>query len=315
MRTIEGMHRGDVKVFVGMGGNFVLAAPDTALTMEALRRTRADRAGEHEAQPQPPRPRPAALILPCLGRTEQDQQRGGLQGTSVEDSMSMVHLSHGMKAPASPHLRSEPAIIAGMAHGEPARDEDAVAGLRRRLRPHPRHDGQGARRLRRLQRARARRQHGFRIPQPARERVFLTPSRPRRVLARAAARRRAARRPPVLGTVRSHDQWNTTIYCNDDRYRGVKNLRTLVFMNRADMEARGLEEMTSSTSRASAATARAGRSTATAPLAYDIPQGNAAGYMPELNVLCPIGDFSRQCDQPLMKHLVVEIVPAAAPAV
>jgi anaerobic selenocysteine-containing dehydrogenase len=159
---------------------------------------------------------------------------------------------------------------------------------------------------------RVREKHGFRIPQPARERDFQTPSG-RAEFSHAPLPNAV---PPegklILGTMRSHDQWNTTIYSNDDRYRGVKNLRTLVFMNRADMAERGLEEMglvdiTSigrDGSRRSVYGYRA--------LAYDIPRGNAAGYMPELNVLIPVGDYSEQSDQPLMKHLVVEIVPAAS---
>ncbi|WP_449340495.1 FdhF/YdeP family oxidoreductase [Streptomyces chartreusis] len=113
--TIRAMHRGDLKVFVGMGGNFALAAPDTPYTYEALRRcdltvqvsTKLNRSHLVHGR--------RALILPCLGRTEKDQQRQGVQSTSVEDSMSMVHLSLGMKRPASTHLLSEPAVIAGMA--------------------------------------------------------------------------------------------------------------------------------------------------------------------------------------------------------
>ena len=93
----------------------------------------------------------------------------------------------------------------------------------------------------------------------------------------------------TLGTMRSHDQFNTTIYCNDDRYRGVETLRTLVFMNPDDMRERALAELD----------------------LVDIPRGNAAGYMPELNVLCALGDFSAQSDQPLTKHLVVEIARSA----
>lgn len=115
MGTIRAMHDGDVKVFVGMGGNFALAAPDTPYTYEALRNcdltvqvsTKLNRSHLVHGR--------KALILPCLGRTEKDEQRAGLQSTSVEDSMSMVHLSVGMKRPASRHLLSEPAIIAGMA--------------------------------------------------------------------------------------------------------------------------------------------------------------------------------------------------------
>ena len=151
-----------------------------------------------------------------------------------------------------------------------------------------------------------------RIAQPARERRFLTPSG-RAEFSHAGL---PDTLPPdgklILGTMRSHDQWNTTIYSNDDRYRGVKNLRTLVFMNQADMDERALAEMAlvditsigRDGSRRSVYGYRA--------LAYNIPRGNAAGYMPELNVLIPVGDFSTQSDQPLMKHIVVEIVPAAA---
>lgn len=113
--TIAAMHEGKVKVFVGMGGNFVMAAPDTPYTSEGMRTceltvqvsTKLNRSHVVHGK--------KALILPCLGRTEKDHQRRGLQSTSVEDSMSMVHLSVGMKRPASPYLLSEPAIIAGMA--------------------------------------------------------------------------------------------------------------------------------------------------------------------------------------------------------
>jgi anaerobic selenocysteine-containing dehydrogenase len=112
--------------------------------------------------------------------------------------------------------------------------------------------------------------------------------------------------------VRSHDQWNTTIYSNDDRYRGVRNLRTVVFMNADDMGDRGLApfdlvDITSVARDGARRTVHGYRA-----LPYDVPRGNAVGYMPELNVLIPIGDYSTQSDQPLMKHLVVEVAPAAA---
>lgn len=106
----------------------------------------------------------------------------------------------------------------------------------------------------------------------------------------------------MLSTVRSHDQWNTTIYSDGDRYRGVRNLRTLLFMNRADMTDRGLAEfhlidITSNARDGSTRTVWGYRA-----VEYDIPAGNVCGYMPELNVLCALGDFSAQSDQPLMKH-------------
>ncbi|MFJ9123560.1 FdhF/YdeP family oxidoreductase [Streptomyces sp. NPDC102340] len=304
--TIEAMRRGDVKVFVGMGGNFALAAPDTPYTYEALRTceltvqvsTKLNRSHLVHGR--------RALILPCLGRTEKDQQRGGLQATSVEDSMSMVHLSVGMKRPASKHLLSEPAIIAGMARaslpdsGTPwewyVEDYDRVRDTMAQV-----IDGfEDCNRRVRLP-------LGFRIKQPARELVFLTDS--------GRAEFSAAPLPDVipepgtlaLGTMRSHDQWNTTIYSDNDRYRGIKNLRTLIFLNQDDMRERGIGEFDpvdiTSTARDGSRRSLAGY----LAVPYDIPRGCAAGYMPEMNVLCAIGDHSTQSDQPIMKHVKVTV--------
>ncbi|MFE1320214.1 FdhF/YdeP family oxidoreductase [Kitasatospora phosalacinea] len=310
--VIRAMARGEVKVFVGMGGNFALAAPDTAYTYGALRRceltvhvsTKLNRSHLVHGR--------RALILPCLGRTEQDRQRGGLQASSVEDSMSMVHLSVGMrKKPASRQLLSEPAIVAGLARaalpgsGTPwewyVEDYDRIRDTMAKVL-----DG-----FEDFNR-RVRLPLGFRIRQPARELVFLTPS--------GRAEFSAAPLPDVLpepgtlvlGTMRSHDQWNTTIYSDDDRYRGVKNLRTLVFMNRQDMRERHLAEFDPVDV---TATARDGSTRSLhgyLAVPYDLPRGCAAGYMPEMNVLCAIGDYSAQSDQPIMKHLKVTVTAAAA---
>ncbi|MFZ3561755.1 FdhF/YdeP family oxidoreductase [Streptomyces sp. BH055] len=307
--TIEAMRRGDVKVFVGMGGNFALAAPDTPYTYEALRTceltvqvsTKLNRSHLVHGR--------RALILPCLGRTEKDEQRGGLQSTSVEDSMSMVHLSVGMKRPASKHLLSEPAIISGMARatlpdsGTPwewyVEDYDRVRDTMAQV-----IDGfEDCNRRVRLP-------LGFRIKQPARELVFLTDS--------GRAEFSAAPLPDVipepgtlaLGTMRSHDQWNTTIYSDNDRYRGIKNLRTLVFLNQDDMRERGIGEFdpVDITSTARDGSRRGLKGYLAVP--YDIPRGCAAGYMPEMNVLCAIGDHSTQSDQPIMKHVKVTVEPS-----
>jgi len=311
--TIEAMHRGDVKVFVSVGGNFALATPDTPYTFEALRRceltvhvgTKLNRSHlVHGAR---------ALILPCLVRTEKDHQRGGLQATSVEDSMSMVHLSRGMRRPASRSLLSEPAIIAGMAMATLPRSatpwRDYVDDYDR-IRETMAHVLDGFEDFNR----RVRRPLGFRIRQPARERVFLTES--------GRAEFSTAPIPNVipeagrltLGTVRSHDQWNTTIYSDDDRYRGVENLRTLVLMNRDDMRDRGLADtdlvdITSIAKDGSRRSVYGYRA-----FAYDLPPGSAIGYMPELNVLCALTDFSPQSGQPLTKHLTVEITPMSGRA-
>jgi anaerobic selenocysteine-containing dehydrogenase len=151
---------------------------------------------------------------------------------------------------------------------------------------------------------------GFRLKQPARELVFLTDTGRANFSSPPLADAAPKTGRLLLGTVRSHDQWNTTIYSDDDRYRGVKNRRTLVFMNEDDMKDRGLKkyDLVDLTSFAKDGSTRYVRSYRAIP--YNLPRGSAMGYMPELNVLCPIGDYSAQSDQPLMKHLVVEIKPS-----
>ncbi|MEU7184195.1 MULTISPECIES: FdhF/YdeP family oxidoreductase [Streptomyces] len=307
--TIQAMHRGEVKVFVGMGGNFALAAPDTPYTCEALRNcdltvqvsTKLNRSHLVHGR--------RALILPCLGRTEKDHQRTGVQSTSVEDSMSMVHLSVGMRRPASPHLLSEPAIIAGMAR---AALPDSATPWERYIEDYDRIRDTMAQVLDGFEdfNRRVRLPLGFRIKQPARELVFRTPS--------GRAEFSTAPLPDVvpapgtltLGTLRSHDQWNTTIYSDNDRYRGIRRLRTLVFMNQDDMRERGLSKFdpVDITSTAKDGTRRHLNGYLAVP--HDIPRGCAAGYMPEMNVLCAIGDYSTQSDQPIMKHVKVTINPA-----
>src|SRR6201999_2849722 len=155
--------------------------------------------------------------------------------------------------------------------------------------------------------------HGFRLAQPARERIFLTPS--------GRAEFSAAPLPDdvdpgegrlTLATVRSHDQFNTTIYANDDRYRGLKGLRTVLFMNEEDMRDRELDEgsfidVTSVSKDGSRRTAYGYRA-----VSPDIPRGSTIGYMPELNVLCGIADYSTESEQPVTKHLVVEVTGQAA---
>ncbi|MFF3450201.1 FdhF/YdeP family oxidoreductase [Streptomyces sp. NPDC002667] len=308
--TIRAMHGGDVKVFVGMGGNFALAAPDTPYTYVALRNcdltvqvsTKLNRSHLVHGR--------RALILPCLGRTEKDHQRGGVQSTSVEDSMSMVHLSVGMKRPASKDLLSEPAIIAGIAR---AALPDSDTPWEWYIEDYDRIRDTMARVLDGFEdcNRRVRLPLGFRIKQPARELVFLTPS--------GLAEFSAAPLPDVvpapgtlaLGTMRSHDQWNTTIYSDNDRYRGIKNLRTLVFMNEDDMRERGISEFTPVHIVSTAKDGSHRELDGYLAIPYDIPRGCAAGYMPEMNVLCAIGDYSLQSDQPLMKHVKVTIEPSS----
>jgi molybdopterin-dependent oxidoreductase alpha subunit len=309
--VIPAMKRGEVKVFVGMGGNFALATPDPVYTFAALRNceltahvsTRLNRSHLVHGRD--------ALILPCLGRTEKDHGAKGLQGITVEDSMSMVHLSFGMKEPCAPDLRSESAIIAGLAAASLPNSKTpwaAYAADYDLIRDKMAEAIEGFEEFNR----RVRQPLGFRLRQPARELVFLTESRRANFSAAALAEVAPATGRLTLGTIRSHDQWNTTIYSDNDRYRGVKNLRALVFMNPEDMRERGLGkyDLVQITSFAKDGSTRSVQGFRALP--YNLPRGSVLGYMPELNVLCAVGDYSGQSDQPLMKHLVVEINPMGA---
>ncbi len=308
--TIRAMHDGRVKVLVSLGGNLALAAPDTPYTFEALRNclltvhvaTKLNRSHiVHGDQ---------ALILPCLARTDRDRQAGGDQAVSVEDAMSMVHSSRGMKEPVSSRLRSECAILAGMAQA-------TLPGSRTPwqwyVEDYDRIRDTMAQVLDGFEdfNERVRRPHGFRLSQPARERGFLTASgRAEFGLAPLPGDVEPGQGRLMLATVRSHDQFNTTIYSNDDRYRGLKGLRTVVFMNDGDMRDRGLAEfdlvdVTSFSKDGSTRTVYGYRA-----VQYDVPRGCAAGYMPELNVLCGIADYSAETGQPATKHLEVEVTPA-----
>ena len=309
--TIKAMREGRVKVFVAMGGNFALAAPDTDATAAALRGTELTVQVSTKLNRSHLVHGRAALILPCLGRTEKDVQASGEQGVSVEDAMSEVHISYGMRTAKSPELKSECAIVAAMARATLpdsltpwnwyVEDYDRIRDTMARVLP-------GFEDFNR----RVREPLGFRIAQPARVREFHTES--------GRAEFHSSELPDVippegmyvLSTMRSHDQWNTTVYSDDDRYRGVKNLRTLLLMNRQDMAARDLAEfdLVDITSHARDGSTRAVFGYRL--IGYDIPRGCVAGYMPELNILCGLDDYSRQSDQPLMKHQLVTLAPSQA---
>ena len=307
--TIEAMDRGEVKVFLGMGGNFALATPDTPHTFNALRKcdltvqvsTKLNRSHlVHGKQ---------ALILPCLARSERDIQASGPQAISVEDSMSMVHLSAGTKAPASPALKSELAILAGLAKAtlpETRSPWDAMIGNYDLVRDRIAQAIEGFDDFN----ARVRQPGGFRIRQPARERIFLTPSGRAEFAAPTLRDVVPAEGRLKLSTMRSHDQFNTSIYSNDDRYRGISNLRTLLLMNDADMRERGLKEFDRIDITSIAQDGSRRSVYGYLAVTYDIPAGSVMGYMPELNVLCPLGDYGSESRQPVMKHLDVEVVPS-----
>lgn len=308
VRTIEGMFNGSVEVFVGMGGNFAAATPDRDRTYAGLQKckltvqvsTKLNRSHIIHGK--------EALILPCLGRTEIDMQQAGSQQVTVEDSMSMVHLSVGMNAPASDQLRSEIAIISGIAKATLQNSQtpwDKYIGNYDTIRDKMGEAIEGFENFNQ----RVRMPLGFRLQQDARELKFRTPN----ALANFSAAPLHDTVPPpgklMMSTVRSHDQFNTTIYSDNDRYRGVTGLRNLLMMNASDMQERGLKQydLIDITSFAKDGTTRSVQSFHA--IEYDIPKGCATGYMPELNVLCAISNFSAQSDQPMMKQVLIEVVP------
>ncbi len=308
VQTIKAMHEGRVKVFFAMGGNFLSATPDTAYTAEALRRcrltahvsTKLNRAhlvtGEQ------------ALILPCLGRTEIDVQAAGEQFQTVEDTMMVINSTRGSLAPASEHLLSEAAIVAGLAKAtlgthSPV-DWDFLIADYDRIREHIARSVSGFEEFNR------RIHEGiFYLPNPARARQFATPSGKAAFFAEPITPLALAADQYLMTTIRSHDQFNTTVYGLDDRYRGIQGGRRVVFMNAEDIEAAGLhvDQWVDLTSHFADGERTAKRFTV---VAYDIPRGCVATYFPEANVLVPIDSVAEKSECPTSKSVVVSIQPA-----
>ncbi len=323
--AIQAMHDGRGKVFFAMGGNFAAATPDSALTHAALRNcaltvqvsTKLNRSHVVHGR--------EALILPCLGRTEIDQQAGGLQAVTVEDSMSMVHLSSGMNAPASRALLSEPAIIArlgaatlpdcGIPWRELVEDYDRIRERIARVVP-------GFEDFN----ARVRAPGGFHLHHPCRERVFPTPLGRARFFVHALVddgreedpAKSSGLKPllqPLLRlmTVRSHDQYNTTVYSANDRYRGVHGLRRVCFISRADLDAQGFADGEQvdlvSVWDDGERVARDFRL-----VEYDIPAGCLASYFPETNALVPLAHHAERARTPASKSIPVYLRRAMSAA-
>ncbi|MBD0841211.1 FdhF/YdeP family oxidoreductase [Streptomyces sp. TRM68416] len=313
VETIRAMRDGEVRVFVALGGNFVAAAPDTELTERALRNcrltvqisTKLNRshvvAGEQ------------ALILPCLGRTEADLRPSGPQQVTVEDSMGMVHLSRGRLAPASEHLLSETAIICRMAR--------AVLGDTGAQVPWEEFEADYDRIRDRIERvisgfedfnARVRRPGGFALPHPPRdERRFTTATGLAHFTANPLEFPRVPDGRLLLQTLRSHDQYNTTVYGLDDRYRGIRQGRRVLFVHRDDLAARGLADGDLVDIVSEYADGVERRAPAFRTVAYPTPRGCCAAYFPETNVLVPLDSTAAISNTPTSKSVVVRLEPAA----
>ncbi|WP_457112905.1 FdhF/YdeP family oxidoreductase [Marmoricola sp. URHA0025 HA25] len=309
--TIRGMRDGRVRAFLSMGGNFVSATPDTAVTGAAMSgldltvnvSTKLNRSHAWCGQ--------ESLILPCLGRTERDDQLNGPQEVTVEDSMGMVHLSRGRLDPASPQLLSEVAIVTRLAEAlfadsPPSGAAIDWAGMRADydlVREHISRVVPGFEDFN----ARVRQPGGFALPHPPRDsRKFPT----------ATGRARFAVNPLdvlavppghlLLQTVRSHDQFNTTIYGLDDRYRGIHSGRRVVFVNAADLADLGFADgeqvdlvgVWSDGER---------RAEDFRVVSYSTARGCAAAYFPETNVLVPLDSVAKVSNTPVSKSVVIRL--------
>jgi molybdopterin-dependent oxidoreductase alpha subunit len=308
--ALEAMHDGNAKVFFGMGGNFLSATPDTTYTAEAMRRCRLTVHVSTKLHRGHLVTGDEALILPCLGRTEHDVQAGGEQFVTVEDSMGVVHASRGVLPPASPDLLSEPAIVAGMAKatlGERSTVKwDDLAGNYDQIRDSIEHVIPGFSDYNR----RVREPGGFYLPNGPREGKFTTPSGKAHFTVHPIPQHDLAPGQLLLMTIRSHDQFNTTVYGNDDRYRGVYGGRRVIFVNPEDLQEMGIAD-----GQAVDITSHYEGKRRTVnvfkAVSYEIPRRCAAAYFPETNPLVPMGSIADGSRQPASKSVVITIAPSS----
>lgn len=306
--AIEAMAAGKAKVFFAMGGNFLSATPDTDLCAKGLQNcdltvhvsTKPNRSHLVHGK--------EALILPCLGRTEMDMQATGYQFVSVENSMGVVHNSKGVLPPSSNHLLSEPMIVSKLAMASLSDeilancewdkwvgDYDRIRDLIEEVIPGFDNYNQ-----------RVRNGSGFYLPNPARSRAFRKGDSKAHFTQVNIPKNDLEDGEYILMTLRSHDQYNTTIYGLDDRYRGIKGSREIIMINREDMKAAGLSasDKVDVTSYFNGET-REVKAFKLVP--YDIPRGSLAAYFPEANPLVHIGNKAKGSHTPASKLIRVRL--------
>ena len=306
VHAIQAMHSGKAKVFFALGGNFLAATPDTEYTAEALRRCRLTAHVSTKLNRAHLITGKQALILPCLGRTEIDTQADGSQFVSTENSMAVVETSEGRLQPASEHLLSEPAIVAGLAKAVLANQSkvnwDKLIADYDRIRNHIERVVPGFENYNQ----RVRQPGGFYLPNPIRKREFNTPDGRAHFIVHELPKHDLKPGQFLMMTMRSHDQFNTTIYGLDDRYRGIRNGRRVVFLNPGDLSVAGLEAGQSVDLISHfEGEQRVARHFTIVP--YSIPRGCAATYFPEANVLVPVRQFADKSHTPASKSVVISI--------
>lgn len=318
VESIQAIAEGRSKVMIALGGNLAVAMSDPETTFAAMRKL--DLAVHIATKPNRSHLLLAGetILLPCLGRTELDLQAEGAQSVTVEDSMSMVHASTGRLPPPSPFVRSEPAIIAGMAKATLGErygiDWDWLVADYDRIRDKI----EGVFPAFRDYNQRIKEPGGFRLPLPPTERQWKTPSGRAQFLVFPGVTedpRAAGSDVLILTTLRSHDQYNTTVYGLDDRYRGVFGRRDVVFLNARDIAARGFKPGdvvdVAVVPHAGEAPHPGAVLRGVTIVEYAIPPGSAGAYYPEANVLVPLAHFDRQSGTPSYKSVPVRISKAA----
>ncbi|AUC84905.1 hypothetical protein CW731_06185 [Polaribacter sp. ALD11] len=304
--AIEAMHQKKAKVFIGMGGNFVSATPDTEFTATALKNcnltvqisTKLNRSHLITGK--------KALILPCLGRSEQDIQSSGAQFITVEDSMGVVHQSHGHLKPHSEKLLSEPAIVVGLANATLKNDTinwTAFTANYDLIRTKIEATIPGFENYN----DRVRVKGGFYLPNNARENNFSpTATGKANFTLNEPSDLDLEKNQFIMMTIRTHDQYNTTIYGLDDRYRGVLNERRVVFMNEEDMQEQNLKQLDlvdlTSHFNGEKRTAKG-----FLVVSYNIPKQCTATYFPEANVLVPLKSVAKISNTPTSKTVIISI--------
>ena len=322
--TVEAIHamlEGRAKVFIGLGGNFAQATPDTERTAKALRScdltvqisTKLNRSHLIHGK--------EALILPCLGRTDIDLQGEGPQAVTVEDSFSMVHSSNGQLKPLSRQMRSEPAVVAGIAAatlGTHPVDWNWLIADYGRIRDLISHTIPGFDQFN----ERLSNPGGFYLGNNAGQRIWKTASGKANFKANRLPDDllhegvRATGQVPdlIMQSMRSHDQYNTTIYGLDDRYRGVRGQRNVLFANEADIIRLGFNPGDKADIVSLWGDGLERRVKGFTLLAFDIPAGQAAAYYPEVNPLVPLESVGDGSHTPTSKFVAIQLQRASAEA-
>ncbi len=306
VEAIRAMHAGAAKVFLGLGGNFLSATPDTQFTAQALTNTRLTVHVSIKLNRSHLVTGRTALILPCLGRTERDIQHEVAQFVTTENSMGVVQSSRGNLAPCSPHLLSETQIVARLAAAtlgtrsktpwdQLAANYDSIRDAIARVVPG--FDGYNEK---------VRKPGGFYLPNRPRDGTFPTRTTKANFTASPLADQRVEPGQLVMMTIRTHDQFNTTIYGLEDRYRGIHNERRVVLMNGDDLRERKLAagDVVDLVGHFRGEVRRANRFLV---VEYDIPRGNCATYFPETNVLVPIDSTADVSNTPTSKWVVITV--------